>query len=85
MSVHLVVVGVLLCVMGLAVFGKSRSGGLSLRNLGINFGSKSTQNIRVGDVTGDDKRAKSNWVGLAIAVIGLLTAIIGLLKTLSNT
>jgi hypothetical protein len=86
-NVTLVVIGVVLCVIGRAIFGKSQSGGLSLslRNLGINFGSKSTQNIRVGDVTAGDKKAKPNWVGLAITVIGFLTAVIGLFKTLSST
>jgi hypothetical protein len=82
MNVILVVVGVVLCLIGLALWGSSQGGGLSLRTIGINFGSTSTQNTRVGDVTGSDKKAKPNWVGLAIAVIGFLTALIGLFKTL---
>jgi hypothetical protein len=81
----ILVVGVVLCMIGLAMLRKSQSGSFSLRNIGISLGSTSTQSNTVGAVTAGDNKAKPNWVGLAIAVIGFLTAIIGLLKTLNST
>lgn len=79
-NVTLVVIGVVICVIGLAMLGGSQSGGLGLRNLGFNFGSTNTQTNTVGNIGGADKKAKPNWVGLAIAVIGFCTAVVGLFK-----
>lgn len=84
MDVTLVVVGVVLCVIGLAMLGKSQSGGPGLRNLGINFGGTSSQKIRVCNIREDDKKGTLTWVGLATAAIGLLAAAIGLFKALSS-
>ena len=72
-DVTLVVVGVVLCVIGLSMLGSRQSGGLSLRNFGLNFFSTSNQTNTAGDAAGD-------WVGLAIAVIGFFTAAVGLFK-----
>jgi hypothetical protein len=44
-NVTLVIIGVVLCVIGLAKLGSPQSGGLSLRNFGISFGGKSNQSI----------------------------------------
>jgi hypothetical protein len=75
----LITVGVLLILVGLLKAGQS--GGLSLSNLGINFGGTTTQNNKTGNVTQDaGKSNKPDWVGLGIAAIGLLTALIGLFK-----
>jgi hypothetical protein len=81
MSVNaiLVIVGAVLILVGLAKAGQS--GGFSLSNIGINFGSTSTQTNKVGNVTPvAAKGGKADWVGLAIAAIGLVTAVIGLFK-----
>jgi hypothetical protein len=63
-------------------WGKAgQSGGLSLSNIGINFGGTATQTTKVGNVTPEwTKSGKADWVGLGIAAIGLVTAAIGLLK-----
>jgi hypothetical protein len=82
MDVTLVVVGVVLCVIGLAMLGKSQNGGLNLRNLGINLGGTSTQKIRVSNIREDDKKGTLTWVGLATAAIGFLAAAIELFKVL---
>ena len=75
----LVIVGALLILVGLAKAGQS--GGLSLRNIGINFGGTNTQTNKVDNVTPEaTKSGKADWVGLGIAAIGLVTAVIGLLK-----
>jgi hypothetical protein len=81
-NVTLVVIGVVLCVIGLAMLRNSRPAGSSIlqKNFGFSIGSTSTQTNTAGDGTGSDKKAKPNWVGLAIAVIGFLTAIIGMFK-----
>jgi hypothetical protein len=79
-DVTLMVVGVVLCVIGLSMLGSRQSGGLSLRNFGLNFFSTSNQTNTAGDAAGGDKKAKPNWVGLAIAVIGFFTAAVGLFK-----
>ena len=71
-----------LCISRLALLGGTHRGGLSLRGSGINFGSINMKNTRVGDVTGNDKKAKPNWVGLAIAVIRLPH---GRYRTVQNT
>jgi hypothetical protein len=81
MSVNaiLVIVGALLILVGLAKAGQS--GGFSLSNIGINFGSTNTQTNKVGNVTPEvAKSGKADWVGLGIAAIGLVTAVIGLFK-----
>jgi hypothetical protein len=78
-KVFLVIVGIVLFLVGLAKIG--RSAGFDLRNFGINFGGTSTQTIRTGDIApAPHKSSKPDWVGLAIAAIGLLTALVGLLK-----
>ena len=74
----LIIVGAVLIIVGLAKAGQS--GGFGLRNFGMNFGGTTTQTNKVGNVTPEPKRAKPDWVGLAIAAIGLVTAAIGLLK-----
>jgi hypothetical protein len=75
----LVIVGAVLILVGLAKAGQS--GGFSLSNIGINFGSTNTQTNEVGNVTpGSTKSGKADWVGLGIAAIGLVTAAIGLFK-----
>src|ERR1700681_4289410 len=72
MSVNaiLVVVGTVLILVGLTKVGQS--GGLSLSNIGINFGGTTTQNNKVGNVMpASTKGGKADWVGLGIAAIGL--------------
>jgi hypothetical protein len=83
LNVTLVVIGVVLCLIGLAMLGSSRHAGSSIlqKNFGFNIGSKSDQSNEAGNGTGGNKNAKPNWVGLAIAVIGFLTAVIGVFKT----
>ena len=77
----LIVVGVVLILAGLAKLGSSQSGGFNLSNFGINIGGRSTQTSRVGNVTSNPAKAsKPDWVGLAVAGIGLLAALVGLLK-----
>lgn len=81
MSVNaiLVIVGAVLILVGLAKAGQS--GGMSLSNIGINFGGTTTQSNKVGNVTPEAaKSGKADWVGLGIAAIGLVTAVIGLFK-----
>jgi hypothetical protein len=77
----LIIVGIVLLLAGLAKLGSS-GGGFRLSNVGINIGSTSTQTNKVGNVTPavDAKSKKPDWVGLAIATIGLVTALVGLLK-----
>lgn len=76
-NVILIIVGAVLVLVGLAKAGQS--GGL--RNIGINFGSTSTQTIKTGNITPEpSKGGKADWVGLAIAAIGLITAVVGLFK-----
>ena len=80
-SVVMMIVGVVLFLAGLAKLGSRQSGGFSLSNIGINFGGSVTQTNKVGDVAADAaKVAKTDWVGIIIAVLGLLTAIFGWLK-----
>jgi hypothetical protein len=77
----LIVAGAVLILVGLAKLGSSQGGGFNLRNFGISIGGKTTQTNRVGNVTSSAaKVTKPDWIGLAIAGIGLLTAIVGLLK-----
>jgi hypothetical protein len=75
----LIIIGAVLVVVGLAKAG--RSGGFGLSNFGINFGGETTQTNKIDNVTGGAAAGtKPDWVGLAIAAIGLVTAGIGLLK-----
>jgi hypothetical protein len=77
----LIIVGVALILLGLAKL-RSGGGGFSLSNVGINIGSTSTQTNKVGNVApaaAAAKDQKPDWVGLAIAAIGLVTALVGLL------
>jgi hypothetical protein len=74
----LIIVGVALFLAGLAKLGGGQSGGFHLGNFGINIGGKTTQTNKVGDVHVEETRP--DWVGLAVAAIGLLTALVGLLK-----
>src|ERR1700719_4085730 len=81
-SVLLVVVGAVLFLAGLAKLGSNQSGGFNLSNIGINIGGTNTQTNRVGNVAPDAaKETKPDWVGLAIAGVGLVTAVIGWLKS----
>ena len=77
----LIIVGVALFLVGVAKLGSS-GGGFRLSNIGFNIGSTNTQTNEVGNVTSPAKAEtkKPDWVGLAIAVIGLVTALVGLLK-----
>jgi len=77
----LVIVGIVLILLGLAKL-RSGGGGLSLSNIGINFGSTNTQTNKVGNVApaAATKDKKPDWVGLAIAATGLVTALVGLFK-----
>jgi hypothetical protein len=80
-SLILIVAGVVLILAGLAKLGSSQSGGFNLSNFGINIGGRNTQTNRVGNVTPDAAKAtKPDWVGIAIAGMGLLSALVGLLK-----
>jgi hypothetical protein len=80
-SVTLVVIGVLLCVIGLAMLGSSQRAGSSiLQNFGLNIGSTNIQTNTAVNGSGGDKKAKPNWIGLSIAAIGLVTAVIGMFK-----
>jgi len=74
----LVIVGIALILVGLA---KLRSG-VRLSNVGINIASTNTQTNKVGNVApaAAMKDKKPDWVGLAIAAIGLVTALVGLFK-----
>jgi len=77
----MMLVGVVVFAAGLAKLGSSQSGGFNLSSFGINFGGKITQSTKVGNVTpGAAKETKQDWVGLAIAGLGLLTALVGWLK-----
>jgi hypothetical protein len=78
-NVILIVVGAVLFLVGLAKFGNR--GGFNLLNRSFNIGSTNTQTIKTGNITPDTaKETKPDWVGLAIAVLGLLTALVGWLK-----
>ena len=80
-NVVLVVVGAVVFLVGLAKVRSSQSGGFNLSNFGINIGGTTTQTSKVGDVAPlAAKEAKPDWVGLAIAALGLLTALVGFLK-----
>jgi hypothetical protein len=74
----LVIVGIVLFLLGLVKLGWS--GGFNLRNFGISIGGNTTQTTSVGNIASAPKSSKPDWVGLAIAAIGLLTALVGLLK-----
>jgi hypothetical protein len=77
----LIAVGIALILLGLAKL-RSGAGGFSLSNVGINIGSTSNQTNKVGNVApaAATKDQKPDWVGLAIAAIGLVTALVGLFK-----
>jgi hypothetical protein len=77
----LLIIGILLILVGVAKLG-SGTGGFSLKNIGLNIGGTSTQTNRVGNVRSGPATVKNkpDWVGLAIAAIGLVTALVGLLK-----
>jgi hypothetical protein len=83
MSIFLKVAGAVLFLAGLGMIASRQSEGfnLILKNFGINFGGKFKQRIKVGNSPpGAAKETKHDWVGLAIAAIGLLTALVGWLK-----
>jgi len=78
-SATLVVVGAVIFLVGLAKLWTSQAGGFNLSNFGINIGSRQTN--KVGNVTAAaHKGAKPDWIGLAIAALGLLTALVGWLQ-----
>jgi hypothetical protein len=77
----LIVVGAVVFLVGLAKFASNQSGGFKLGNFGVTIGGANTQTNRVGHVAPDAaKKTRPDWVGLAIAIIGLLTALVGWLK-----
>jgi hypothetical protein len=80
-NVLLIVLGAVLFLVGLIKLRSSQSGGFNLSTFGISIGGTTTQTTKVGNVTpGAAKESKPDWVGLAIAAIGLLTALVGGLK-----
>jgi hypothetical protein len=85
MNIILIVAGAVLCLLGIAMLGRSQSGGLNLRNLGVNIGSTNVQKIAVSGVKDDDKKTNPSRFGLAMSVIGFLTAVIGLIKALTGS
>jgi len=81
-NVVLIVVGAALFLAGLAKLRSSQSGGFNLSNFGISIGGRIKQTTRVGNISPEAaKETKPDWVGLAIAALGLLTALIGGLKS----
>ena len=70
--------------IALALFGLLRLGGGAAfiqRNFGINIGGTQTQiNYRSGAPQPASEPKKTDWMGLAIAIVGLLTAIFSYLK-----
>jgi hypothetical protein len=76
----LVVIGIVLILVGVAKLGSSR-GSFNLSNIGISIGSTNTQTNKVGNVGPVPPTKKPDWVGLAIAVIGVITALIGLFSS----
>ena len=80
-SLILIVIGAVLFFAGLLKIGKNQSGGFSLSNFGINIGSTNTQSAKVGNITpGAGGEKKTDWMGFAIAALGLLTAVAGWFK-----
>ena len=86
-NVILIIVGGVLLLAGLVKMGHRQSGGFSLSNFGVNIGSTNNQSNKVGNITPiaakTPKPAKPDWVGLAIAVLGLLAALIGFARELA--
>ncbi len=80
MSTTLVVIGIVLILVGVTKLASSR-GSFNLSNIGINIGSTNTQTNKVGNVGPAPPTKKLDWVGLAIAVIGVITALIGLFSS----
>jgi hypothetical protein len=72
----LIVVGISLILIGLAKLASSGGARLKLSNIGFNFGSTSRQTNTVGARSTENK-TKSDWVGLAISIVGLATALVG--------
>jgi predicted anti-sigma-YlaC factor YlaD len=71
-NISFVIVGVALFLYGLA-----KGVRFNLRNFSINVGGTSTQTIKTGDIaSAPNKSSKPDWVGLAVAAIGLLTALV---------
>jgi hypothetical protein len=77
----LVIVGAVIFIFGVARLRGSQTGGFNLSNFGFNIGSGNTQSNSVRDVAPSaDKGTKPDWIGLIVAVLGLLTALVGWLK-----
>ncbi len=77
----LIILGAAIFVVGLVKLRSSQTGGFNLSNFGLNIGGRNTQINKVGNVAGaTDKATKPDWIGLAIAALGLLTALVGWLK-----
>jgi hypothetical protein len=75
----LVIAGAVIFLIGLARLRST--GGFNPSNISFNIGSRNTQISKVGNVTGlANKETKPDWIGLAIAALGLLTALVGWLK-----
>jgi hypothetical protein len=80
-NIILIIAGVVICLVGLAKLRSGQTGGFSLKNFGISFGGTTTQTNRIGNVAPEAASSKkTDWAGLAIAVLGFLTALVGLLK-----
>ena len=74
-----------LVIIGLALtlFGLLRLGGVNLTNFGVNIGGRLEQKIHTGDIgapkpVGEPK--KTNWMGWASLVSGLIIAVLSYLK-----
>jgi hypothetical protein len=77
----LVIIGILLIVMGAAEL-TSGTHGFRLKNVRLEIGGTNTQTNQVGNVTRlPVGKNRPNWVGLAIAALGLILALIGLFKS----
>ena len=77
----LIVIGAVIFAIGLVKLRAGQTGGFNLSNFGLNIGSGNSQTNEVGNVaTSPDKATKPDWIGLAIAALGLLTALVGWLK-----
>jgi hypothetical protein len=73
----LLIVGIVVLIGGLAKLGQGQ-GGFSFANVAANAGLGSGQASPAGG--GAPAKKAPDWVGIAIAVIGLIVALVGLFK-----
>ena len=75
----LVIIGVLLILMGAAKLGS----GFSSKSIGLNIGGTNAPTNRIRNIGSAPATVKNmpDWVGLAIAAIGLATALLGLFNS----